>query len=178
MIFTGPCPKCTSTDVRLSLLFQGDPANPAIWRLLDDANRHLRNPRECLLYGPQRERIVSPTYFVTFTTDPRKRYARDLPAFQAEVEGQLRRRNIASAYYCIEHIDTNMHAHCLIKATGRGLSDPAKDWKFMHNKVGMVRVDLVRKDNGIADYMAKENPIWERVGDYPNFEFRTINLDD
>jgi len=143
-------------------------------RRCDQMTKHIQSGRCKKCIYPKKEYVISPSYLVTFTTDPRKKYHNDLTLFQSEVEAQLKRKNIAEAMYSIEHIESNMHAHCFIKTLGRAMNDPQKDWKFMHNKVGMVKVDHVSKNNGVEAYMAKENPIFQRIGDWPIFSFRQV----
>jgi len=143
----------------------------ALNRSFDNIMKHIRSGKCKDVNYPKKEYVISPSYIVTFTTDPQKRYRNDLELFQREVEGQLKRKNIAEAMYSIEHIKSNMHAHCFIKCLGRALNNPLTDWKFMHNKVGMVQVEPVGRNNGVEQYLQKENPIFERRGDWPNFSF-------
>ena len=105
------------------------------------------------------------TYFVTFTIDPSKgQISRD--DFEALIQRQLSRSCLDDAYYVIEHVDSNMHAHCLVKSRNP-LSPPAKQWYHMVRHVGYVRQDVVRRDNGIQAYMTKENGLHHRrsIGD-------------
>jgi len=99
-------------------------------------------------------------YFVTFTVDPSKGI--DLDTFRAAVEKQLARVTLCDAYYVIEHIDTNMHAHCLV-FSWQSLSAPQKQWHYMTKNVGRVDQVRVRKDNGISSYMSKENKPLHRI---------------
>lgn len=92
-------------------------------------------------------------YFVTFTYNPQTNREDFIPA----VIQQLKRPGIhKSAHYVVEHPDTNIHIHALIESQP-GVAITPERYKSHIRKHGLVDVRRIKNDNGIADYMSKEN---------------------
>lgn len=91
-------------------------------------------------------------YFITFTYNP----STEREAFIPAVIKQLQREIHLHVHYCIEHEDTNIHVHALVESQ-QGVSLTADRYKSHARKHGHVRVDHIKQNNGIEQYMEKEN---------------------
>lgn len=132
-------------------------------------NKALMHWQTCPLCNPgiKPPEVRKPhTYLVTFTVDRKKVPDLTKDQFAMIVEKQLSRSTLYEASYAIEHIDTNMHAHCRIQSW-QTLSTPNKQWHYMVNNIGRVDQRAVRKDNGIMEYISKESvpKVREQLGD-------------
>lgn len=126
------------------------------------------NCSECtaLLHPPRPQVDKGPwQYLLTMTTTPANREKGLTEArFRALVEGQITTKTYQKARYAVEHADTNMHAHALVtttsKLTARNFTGPPDRKKpSFTDQTGMVKIDLVKKDNGIDQYISKETEI-------------------
>ena len=137
---------------------------------------------------PPPKEVHYPRYFMTFTIDRTGRnvpfgksgkliyrppYNGDYETFKALIEEQLSRPAFKGVIYCIEHRETNMHAHALITSEAN-FSHYEKQWYHMHYNVGNVDQKVVRKDNGIADYMSKEGKFERSEGPNGGYVFNPI----
>lgn len=91
------------------------------------------------------------TYFVTFTYNN----VADKDEWEDRVITELSKKSWITSKYCIEHKDTNIHAHALVTTKYK---KTRRDFAVFERKFGGVNVKLVSKDNGILDYMEKECP--------------------
>lgn len=117
---------------------------------------HLINSR----YQPQSEepkeihdKKASFTYFITFTKKPD--VSNDY--WFSRLCKQLERKFVKSFEVSIEHPDTNIHAHALIHST-----------EFIRKRhfesfPGHVDLKKILRDNGVRDYISKENKIFTDI---------------
>lgn len=89
-------------------------------------------------------------YIITFTWNQR------LPkeSFKHAVVKQLNRTIFSKVTYVFEHEDTNIHCHAYVTATH---TLNKENFKSHAEKFGFVDVKHSSKDNGIMDYISKEN---------------------
>lgn len=90
------------------------------------------------------------TYFITFTTKPGVKRDKWIKRLRFE----LSRKYVKSFEMCIEHEDTNLHAHVLL-SSDRYLKRK-KHFKTYLNTFGTVDIQKVVKDNGLHSYLEKE----------------------
>jgi len=65
-------------------------------------------------------------------------------------------------YYSFEHEDTNIHCHAVVNCGTNRLDK--SHLKSTERKYGTVRVDAINTDNGLEEYLSKENPIVYKPG--------------
>lgn len=97
-----------------------------------------------------------PDYILTFTRDPKKGVPETTwkdAAFKQLHKTWFQR----PIKYVYEHEDTNLHMHAHVKTEGRYITKD--NFKMFNEKYGLVLIRECGKDNGIEDYMSKENPI-------------------
>lgn len=99
-------------------------------------------------------------YFVTFTKDPSK--GTPISEWKDAVEKQLSKKWFAHWVAVYEHEDTNIHCHALITPEHNLHKD---HFKMFAQKYGYVDVKRVHNDNGITEYMQKENKIFKNLAD-------------
>lgn len=101
-------------------------------------------------------------YLITFTLDRKllKASTLDQRQFDSIIRRQLERKIFITARYSIEHIDRNMHAHALVEATHNvtktNFAPYLRDY-------GSIDIRLVKVDNGIDDYIGKENIVFQKI---------------
>lgn len=95
-------------------------------------------------------------YLVTFTYDPKKGNTPE--QFKTAVVKQLNRA-WDNVKYAFEHEDTNIHCHAIIEYAKTGINKTNFDSHI--RKYGNVDVRLISRDNGLEEYISKENPIIE-----------------
>lgn len=122
---------------------------------LSDAERIriVRNPQawltEQLRLLKQKERFE---YFLTFTKIeevPREK-------FVARIKFEMSRTFVKSFMLAFEHIETNLHAHAKIVST-KYLDNQTFQTYTKH--IGFLKWNCVNTDNGIKEYLEKENNI-------------------
>lgn len=108
---------------------------------------------QCVKYATQVRDYVSgknriKTYFVTFT----KRQDIDNASWVDALKKFVQRKSIITWVGCIEHINTNIHAHFRVEYDGYLYK---RYFTSYIRKFGHIKIDLVFKDNGIEDYIMK-----------------------
>lgn len=98
------------------------------------------------------------TYFITFTK------AKDVSddTFIKRLKFELKRKFVKSFKCVIEHKDSNIHAHVLLDSNKHLKKDTFKTYI---KSVGLIDLKNAKFDNGITEYMEKENKIFENVQD-------------
>jgi len=96
-------------------------------------------------------------YFVTFTKNPKAEHS--VVEWKAAVHKQLDRVWYDECIAVFEHPDSNIHCHALITPRP-GQRCHVDNYKMFREKYGHVDVRAVHKDNGITEYMSKENKIF------------------
>jgi hypothetical protein len=116
---------------------------------LDTKNALLLAEAEALLASYKRKKNIH-TYFLTLTTDPEKRVT--LADLKKYCYNFVARKGVLEWGGCIEHIDSNMHAHIMFKYNGsfRRHYLSAYSRNFGHFQLRRVTVD-----NGIQKYIEK-----------------------
>lgn len=98
--------------------------------------------------------VLDCVYFITFTYNPSCKYSKE--EFKKAVEKQLKRGIFSSYKHVFEHEDSNIHAHALVHSKHRLNKD---NFKSHARKYGYVDIKSVKEDNGIEEYLTKENPL-------------------
>ncbi len=102
---------------------------------------------KAILKKPRQKSLV---YFLTFTSNEK------LPkeSFKHAVVKQLEREIFSKVKYVFEHEDTNIHCHAYVTATHTINKD---NFKSHIRKFGNMDIKHVKTDNGIEEYISKEN---------------------
>jgi len=90
-------------------------------------------------------------YHITFTCDPKKGVT--LPVFKQRVYDTLERKTFIRVELAFEHEDINFHAHAFCVANHPLNKD---NFQSFARRTGFVKVQHVKKDNGVRDYISKE----------------------
>lgn len=90
-------------------------------------------------------------YLITFTRDPNKQI---VAKWIERVRFELGRKFIQSFKATMEHVDTNIHIHALIESNKYLKKD---DFKCFINNYGNIDLKKVVSNNGIEQYLSKEN---------------------
>ncbi len=97
------------------------------------------------------------TYMVTYTTRP----GCDMEKWKKRLVFEMQRKYVAKFELCIEHEDTNAHAHVLLSTTK--YIKPRHTFKTYIKTYGNVDCRKVRYDNGISGYLEKEGTVYSAV---------------
>lgn len=102
---------------------------------------------KAILKKPRQKSLV---YLLTFTSNEK------LPkeSFKHAVVKQLEREIFSKVKYVFEHEDTNIHCHAYVTATHTINKD---NFKSHIRKFGNMDIKHVKTDNGIEEYISKEN---------------------
>ncbi len=92
-------------------------------------------------------------YLLTLTYDPKvtKVY------WFSRLLSTLQRKFINSFECALEHLDSNLHAHAYV------LSSKHLRKRDFSKFPGFIKIDKITKDNGIMDYISKENKIFTSI---------------
>lgn len=93
------------------------------------------------------------SYLITFTRNPNSRYS--LHDWKKRIAKEVSRKTFSQQHLTIEHPDTNIHVHAVVKAN-KAISNTL--FKVFSRDYGWVDVRRIRTDNGVLDYIAKELP--------------------
>lgn len=94
------------------------------------------------------------TFLLTFTRDPKT--TRPVAQWEDATIKQLKKTWFTKVKYVFEHKDTNIHCHAYVQAD-RHIHQ--SNFKMYMREFGHVDIKIVGEDNGIEEYMSKENPI-------------------
>lgn len=102
---------------------------------------------KAILKTPRQKSLV---YLLTFTSNEK------LPkeSFKHAVIKQLEREIFSKVKYVFEHEDTNIHCHAYVTATHTLNKD---NFKSHIRKYGNMDLRHIKTDNGIDEYISKEN---------------------
>lgn len=119
---------------------------------LSDMVEFLSGPKllqlhKAILKTPRQKSLV---YLLTFTSNEK------LPkeSFKHAVIKQLEREIFSKVKYVFEHEDTNIHCHAYVTATHTLNKD---NFKSHIRKYGNMDLRHIKTDNGIDEYISKEN---------------------
>jgi len=136
--------------------FELSPASQYFESIQSEVDFHTRHFEKCPICWancPQTKGDNERKYLVTFTRNPNTKYT--LAQWRAAVHKQIKRDIFLKGHYAFEHEDTNIHCHVLALSTGMAKSNFAP---FIR-KFGNIDLRSVGKDNGIMEYIGKENEI-------------------
>lgn len=132
------------------------------YRLLTIVNNYrMENPRTWWKTPPKPK--LHNEYFVTFTHSDKKSTKEE---FKKTVIHKITTRTTWKDYvYCFEHEDTNIHCHALLNCGSNRINET--NFKTIVRDHGKVHWQTVSTDNGIEQYISKENkPTYKPDGDY------------
>lgn len=98
-------------------------------------------------------------YLITYTLDPKKQLSNQ--EFKAACVKEFSKKLYKRVEYTYEHEDTNIHCHAMVETNHTITYDHTKanyTFKVFKAKVGNINVKPVKVDNGIKEYITKENP--------------------
>lgn len=117
---------------------------------LDDIKR---DPMKWFEEAKKRKLPQSLKYLITFTWN--NSVCKD--KWKKKVSQQLKRKNVKQIYGIgLEHPDSNIHVHAYIEATGNLRK---RDYQPFEKSYGYVDVKHIKIDNGVEEYISKENLI-------------------
>jgi len=90
-------------------------------------------------------------YLITFTYNN----SSSKDAFKAAVQKQMARAIFSHTEFSFEHEESNIHCHAIVESR---FTLNASNFKSHSTKYGFVQVKRVYADNGLSDYINKENP--------------------
>lgn len=104
---------------------------------------------KAILKKPRQKSLI---YFITFTSNNKV----SVEAFKYGIVKQLEREIFSKVKYSFEHEDTNIHCHAYVTATHTINKD---NFKSTIRKYGNMDIKHIKVDNGIEEYMSKENEV-------------------
>lgn len=106
-----------------------------------------------LMYNSHKKSVTGQKnkYFITFT------HNNNTPKddFKKAVEKQLERKIFTHVEYAFEHEETNIHCHAIVESK---FTLNSLNFKSHSTKHGYVQIKIIKHDNGLQDYINKENP--------------------
>lgn len=115
--------------------------NLTIMSVFNQANAHKKS-----VSGSSHKYLITFTHAPTLSTKEQ---------FKASVIKQLARAIFSFTEHVFEHEDTNIHCHAICESR---FTLNATNFKSHATKHGFVQVKTVKQDNGLSDYINKENP--------------------